>query len=179
MPQKRNPDVAEIIRGKTGRVYGDLIALLTIMKGIPLAYNRDMQEDKPPVFDAVDTAKGCLETAAAMVSSMTIHPERMNQATGKGFLQATEVADYLTRKGLPFRQAHGIVHDMVDYCIKQQKTLQDLTRNELKRFSPCFTDDIASLLIPCKIVERKSSYGGTSSASVRRQIQKLKKVLSA
>jgi argininosuccinate lyase len=177
MPQKRNPDVAEIVRGKTGRVYGDLLALLTIMKGLPLAYNRDLQEDKPPVFDAADTVKGCLEVMAGMVATLKTKPENMLQATGKGYLQATELADYLARKGMPFRQAHGIVKEIVAYCSKEQRTLDSLEAGELARFSPDLKEDVLPALAPARIVAAKTSFGGTAPASVRRQIRALKNML--
>lgn len=174
MPQKRNPDVAEIIRGKTGRIYGDLVALLTIMKGLPLSYNRDLQEDKPPVFDAADTVTHCLVVMAGMVSSLRAKPERMLRSTDKGFLQATELADYLASKGMPFRQAHGVVQGIVASCLDRNTTLRELSADELRRFSPLFGADVLKLLAPQTIVARKNSYGGTSPVSVRRQLQKLR-----
>jgi len=178
MPQKRNPDAAEIVRGKTGRVYGDLFALLTVMKGLPLAYNRDMQEDKPPLFDAVDTVRQCLSVMAGMLASLRTNPDRMLRSTDKGFLQATELADYLADKGVPFRQAHGVAQDIVAYCLRRQKTLRELTADELRQFSPLFGADVQKLLAPQSVVERKTSYGGTSRASVRRQLRLLRKLLS-
>jgi argininosuccinate lyase len=177
MPQKRNPDMAELVRGKTGKVYGNLMAILTVMKGLPLAYNRDMQEDKPPLFDAVDTIKDCLGVMAPMVFSMEIKPESMYNSTKKGFLCATELADYLTKKGMPFRTSHGIVKNIVEYCVKNDKELIDLSIKELKAFSVLFDDKAKLLLDPEKIVNLKKSQGGTSVSSVKKQIAGLKELL--
>lgn len=177
MPQKRNPDVAEIVRGKTGRIYGDLMALLTIMKSLPLAYNRDMQEDKPPVFDAADSIKGNLEVMAGMIDGMKIFPERMLASTARGFLQATELADYLSRNGIPFRTAHGIIKEIVTHCAERGRSLTDLSLAELQAFSPVFRKDVVAELQPQRIVSRKISEGGTSPQSVKRQIALLKKLL--
>ncbi|MGI6734532.1 MAG: argininosuccinate lyase [Anaerovoracaceae bacterium] len=142
MPQKKNPDMAELIRGKTGRVYGDLFALLTIMKGLPLAYNKDMQEDKPPLFDAGDTLKDCLSIFTQVISTMEIKTQNMEKAANSGFMNATDAADYLVKKGLPFRDCHEIIGKMVLYCIKENKNLDDLTLKEFKNFSPLFEADI-------------------------------------
>ena len=131
MPQKKNPDPAELIRGKTGRVYGDLMALLTVMKGLPLAYNKDMQEDKEPVFDAIDTVKLCLSVFAPMISTLVFKPKKMRRAAAEGFLNATDCADYLVKKGLPFREAYGLVGQLVSYCIKEKSTLEDLDRKSV------------------------------------------------
>jgi len=177
MPQKRNPDVAEIIRGKTGRIYGSLLALLTLMKGLPLAYNRDMQEDKPPVFDAADSISVCLEAMAPMLASMDVAPLAMARSAGLGYTAATELADYLVRKGQPFRQAHGIVKTLVAYCIKNGKQFHELSAGELNRFSPLLGGDALEFVEPEAIVSRKTSAGGTSPASVKKQISKLKKFL--
>ncbi|OGS23222.1 MAG: argininosuccinate lyase [Elusimicrobia bacterium RIFOXYB2_FULL_50_12] len=177
MPQKRNPDVAEIIRGKTGRIYGSLLALLTLMKGLPLAYNRDMQEDKPPVFDAADSISVCLEAMAPMLASMDVAPLAMARSAGLGYTAATELADYLVRKGQPFRQAHGIVKALVAYCIKNGKQFRELSAGELNRFSPLLGGDALEFVEPEAIVSRKTSAGGTSPASVKKQISKLKKFL--
>ncbi|MBN1621522.1 MAG: argininosuccinate lyase [Endomicrobiales bacterium] len=177
MPQKRNPDAAEIIRGKTGRVYGDLITLLTLMKGIPLSYNRDMQEDKPPLFDAVDSMKSVLEITAPLLLGITVNPEKMLEATKNGYICATEVADYLAKKNVPFRTAHKIVKDMVKYCIKKNIKLDELTGAELKKFSKNFNKDISSFLKPDKVVYMKSSEGGTSPKSVKKQIKDLSSLL--
>ncbi|GAB1477052.1 argininosuccinate lyase [Bacillota bacterium] len=142
MPQKKNPDMAELIRGKTGRVYGDLFALLTIMKGLPLAYNKDMQEDKPPLFDAGDTLKDCLTIFTQVISTMEVKKENMEKAVVSGFMNATDAADYLVKKGLPFRDCHEIIGKMVLYCIGENKRLDDLTMDEFKRFSFLFEEDI-------------------------------------
>ncbi len=177
MPQKRNPDCAEIVRGKTGRVYGGLMALLTIMKGTPLCYNRDMQEDKPPLFDAADTILQCLDVARGMIESMAVDRGAMFNATERGFMAATELADHLARKGMPFRQAHGIIKEMVRYCVSHNKTFGDLTIGEFKRFSPLFGNDITRAIRPGTIVAAKTSAGGTSPVSVRRQLAKLSSVM--
>jgi argininosuccinate lyase len=177
MPQKRNPDCAEVVRGKAGRVYGDLFALLTIMKSLPLAYNRDMQEDKPPVFDAVDAVKACLEISAGMIASMKVNEVKMKAALGRGFLSATELADYLSRKGMPFRTAHGIVRDMVLYCAGKGISLKDLTDSEMNRFSKLFTADAKRLADPSTAAAAKTSFGGTSQGSVRAQLKKFSKII--
>lgn len=176
MPQKRNPDCAEIVRAKSGRVYGDLLTLLTIMKSLPLAYNRDMQEDKPPVFDAVDSIKMCLDITAGMTASMKINSAKMKLSLDRGYQSATELADYLSRKGLPFRAAHGIVKDMVAYCIKNNLKLNELSLSELKRFSSLFSEDAKKMADPALAVEAKTSQGGTSLNSVKSQINSLGKV---
>jgi argininosuccinate lyase len=142
MPQKKNPDVAELIRGKTGRVYGSLISLLTMMKSLPLAYNKDMQEDKDAIFDAVDTVKACLPVFTKMLSTMKIKRENMYRAACGGFTNATDVADYLVKKGIPFRSAHEIVGRMVLYCIDNDKALDELTIDEFKGFSPKIEEDV-------------------------------------
>ena len=177
MPQKRNPDVAEIIRGKTGRMYGDLFALLTLMKGIPLAYNRDMQEDKPPLFDSVDSVRSCLEVMGGMIETMTVNADTMRRATERGFLSATELADYLARKKIPFRTAHGKVKEIVSYCVKRGKTLEELSVAELKGFHSDFDADIKTFLSLDHIVRAKRSEGGTAPASVKVQLRKLKGLL--
>jgi len=176
MPQKRNPDVAEIIRGKSGRVFGSLVALLTLLKGLPLAYNRDLQEDKPPLFDAVDTVKPCLELMAAMLSSIQINVSKMLAASEKGYLQATELADYLAKKGMPFRQAHGVVAKIVSYCIEKSIVFSGLSVSKLKAFCPLFEADVLKVLDPMEIIKRKVSYGGTSEESVKQQLLRLKKI---
>lgn len=177
MPQKRNPDVAEIIRGETGRVYGSLMALLTIVKGLPLAYNRDLQEDKPPLFDTIDTVTGCLGVMAPMIASMVIHIEVMERACDQGFIGATELADYLTVRGVPFRFAHGVVRKIVSYCQAKGVRFDQLSVEELKRFHKKFDFNALQLLTPQKVVAAKTSYGGTSPQSVSRQIKKLKSLM--
>ncbi len=156
MPQKKNPDVAELVRGKTGRVYGDLMTLLTVMKGIPLAYNKDMQEDKEAVFDGLDTASLSLKTFCGMIKTMKVKKENMRKGAGLGFTNATDVADYLVKKGMPFRNAHGVVGEIVLECINKNKMIEELTLDELKEFSPIFEEDIyhAIDLITC-VEERK------------------------
>ncbi len=177
MPQKRNPDSAEIIRGKTGRVFGSLFSLLTMMKGLPLAYNRDMQEDKPAVFDAVDTVKITLEIMAGIIKTLKIKPEEMKKSNEKGFLGATEIADYLSKNGVPFRNAHEVVRQIVEFCIKEGKMLKDLTVEEFKSFSKFFNANIYDMILPKKVVTQKTSYGGTSKISVLTQLSKLKKLV--
>ncbi len=177
MPQKRNPDCAEIIRGKSGRVFGDLTALLTIVKALPLAYNRDLQEDKPPVFDATDTVKLCLEVMTDMMNSFSFNGEKTLKSTQKGFIQATEIADYLARKNIPFRTAHAIVKDIVHYCIKKDKTLNDMSIEEYKNFSKEIEKDIFKFIDIKNIINAKSSYGGTSKKSVLKQIADIKKCI--
>jgi argininosuccinate lyase len=179
MPQKRNPDVAEIVRGETGRVYGALVAMLTVLKGLPLAYNRDLQEDKPPLFDAVDTLMGSLSVMAPMVASIKINGAQMQLGCQEGFLEATELADYLTKRGVPFRAAHGVVHQIVLYCQKKKIKFKDLSLPVLKRFHAKFEPGVFDVLTPEHVVRAKSSYGGTSPASVKRQIKKLKSLLKS
>lgn len=171
MPQKKNPDVAEIVRGKVGRVYGDLTALLTLMKGLPMAYNRDLQEDKAPVFDASDTLQMCLAVVARMIPSIAVHEDAMFRATQRGFLEATDLADFLTEKGMPFREAHGIVGGIVLRCTKQGKRLADLTVNELKDFSELFDGDALRLMDPEAIIGRRNTVGGTAPKRVRQALR--------
>lgn len=170
MPQKKNPDMAELIRGKTGRVYGDLMALLTVMKGLPLAYNKDMQEDKEPVFDAHDTLLHCLKMMEGMLSTMTVNVDRMAQSAKSGFMNATDAADYLVSKGIPFRDCHEIIGKMVLYCIGNNKSLEDLSMPELKSFSPAFDDDIYDHIDIKACIKAKKSEGSTSYASVEKQL---------
>ncbi|MCA6071601.1 MAG: argininosuccinate lyase [Endomicrobium sp.] len=177
MPQKRNPDCAEVIRGKSGRIFGDLIALLTIAKSLPLAYNRDLQEDKPPVFDALDNVKMCLKVINEMTKSLKFVKERTLKSTEKGFIAATEIADYLTRNNVPFRTAHGLVKDIVLYCKKHSKALNELSIKEYNKFSPIFKKDIFNCLDLKNITNIKMSYGGTSRKSVIRQIKNIKRKL--
>jgi argininosuccinate lyase len=177
MPQKKNPDVAELIRGKTGRVYGALIALLTIMKGLPLSYNRDMQEDKVPLFDAVDTVKACLSVLAEMVPRMKFNKERMAAAASGGYSTATDIAEYLVRKGMPFREAHGVAGRIVLHCIKNKKGLNELKIRDFKGFSPLIGTDIYQCLTPEGSVMAKTSRGGTSKTMVKQQIKRLKKTV--
>lgn len=177
MPQKKNPDVAELVRGKTGRVYASLICLLTLMKALPLSYNRDMQEDKPPVFDAADTLKACLSVTNAMLPEITFNTEKMLHTAAEGYSTATDLAEYLVRKGVPFRQAHEITGKVVRYCINNKKDLQSLNLKELKSFSRVIEADVFKALGPCESVKSRSSYGGTSPSEVMRQIRYFRKTL--
>ena len=170
MPQKKNPDVTELIRGKTGRVYGDLNTLLVMMKGIPLAYDKDMQEDKEAIFDAVDTLELCLRTVTPMLATMTPLPANMRRAAAKGFINATDCADYLTKKGMPFRDAYKLTGCMVSDCIAKDKTLEELTLDEFKGYSALFENDIYDAIDLIKCCEGRTSYGGPSEASVNNQI---------
>ena len=179
MPQKKNPDVAELVRGKTGRVYGDLMGLLTTMKGLPLAYNKDMQEDKEPVFDAVDTVKMCLPVFTGMLSTMRVLPEKMRRAAGGGFINATDCADYLAKKGMPFRDAYTTVGNLVYYCGQQGKLLEELTLDELRDISPLFEEDVYEALRLETCMGQRSSYGGPAVAETTRQIQELRTFISA
>ncbi len=178
MPQKKNPDVAELIRGKTGRVYGGLISLLTIMKGLPLAYNRDMQEDKIPLFDAVDTLKACLTVASEMVSQIKFKKQRMSDTASEAFSTATDIAEYLVRKGLPFREAHEVTGRIVRHCIDSNKGLIDLQIKDLKGFSQVIQKDIYKYLTAEGSVMAKKSGGGTSRSEVEKQIRRLKKTIT-
>ncbi|MGN0976302.1 MAG: argininosuccinate lyase [Gemmiger sp.] len=170
MPQKKNPDVTELIRGKTGRVYGDLNTLLVMMKGIPLAYDKDMQEDKEAIFDAVDTLALCLKTVTPMLATMTPLPENMRRAAARGFINATDCADYLTKKGVPFRDAYKCTGSMVAWCIAHDKTLEELTPDEFRSFSPVFGEDVYDAIDLTACCEGRTSYGGPTKASVLRQV---------
>jgi len=177
MPQKKNPDAAELIRGKTGRVYGNLINLLTMMKALPLAYNHDMQEDKEPLFDSIFTVKKCLFLMSKMIETMQVNKEKMEKSTKGDFSTATELADYLVKKGLSFREAHKLVGKIVLYCLENEKILEDLTLAELNSFHKNFNKDTLEILKPQSAVETKDSFGGTSLKSVSESIQKAKKIL--
>lgn len=177
MPQKKNPDAAELIRGKTGRVYGNLINLLTMMKALPLAYNHDMQEDKEPLFDTVSTLESSLFLMSKMIETMQVNKGKMEEGTKGDFSTATELADYLVKKGLSFREAHKLVGGMVIYCLENEKILEDLTLSELRSFHKIFNDDTLKILKPVSAVEEKDSYGGTSLKKVKESIQKAKKIL--
>jgi argininosuccinate lyase len=170
MPQKKNPDIPELIRGKTGRVFGDLVALLTLMKSLPLAYNRDMQEDKPPLFDAVDTLLGCLEIMLKMLPTIQVKVQTMRQAASVGFLNATDMADYLVGQGVPFRNAHGIVGQAVAHALSQGKELHELTLKELKNFSKVIENDLFDRLTLEQVIARRQSAGGTAPDNVRAAI---------
>ena len=177
MPQKRNPDMAELVRGKTGRVYGDLMALLTTLKGLPLAYNKDMQEDKEAVFDACDTVKMCLEVFCGMVKTMSANTKNMKLAAQKGFINATDLADYLVKKGLPFRSAYKISGQLVALCIQKGTVLEELPLDVYKTFSDLFDQDLFNAIDLSTCVEKRISAGGTSVASVESQIQYVKEIL--
>ena len=169
MPQKKNPDMCELIRGKTGRVYGHLMGLLTVMKGLPLAYDKDMQEDKEGVFDAIDTLYFALDIYAGMISTMTVNGKHTRAVLENDFSNATDMADYLAKKGLPFRQAHAVVGNAVHYCIEHHKVLLDMTMEEFKSMSPLFEEDIKEVLSIENCVKNRESYGGTGPKSVERQ----------
>ena len=177
MPQKKNPDVAELIRGKTGRVYGDLLALLTVMKGLPLAYNKDMQEDKEALFDGRDTAFACLEILAAMLPTTTFHPQVMARSAASGFTNATDAADYLVRCGIPFRQAHEIIGRMVLQCVQSGKGLEELSLTELRAFSPLIGEDFYEAVSLTACVQRRSVPGGPAPERVWERISALKATL--
>ncbi|MBQ9080627.1 MAG: argininosuccinate lyase [Clostridia bacterium] len=178
MPQKKNPDMAELIRGKTGRVYGDLMALLTVLKGLPLAYNKDMQEDKESIFDACDTAAMCLDVLIPMVETMKANADNMLSAAQRGFINATDLADYLVKKGMPFRSAYKISGELVAKCIAEGKVLETLTLDEYKAYSDLFDTDLYNEISLSTCVEKRISEGGTSVASVEKQIKYVKEVLS-
>lgn len=177
MPQKKNPDVAELVRGKTGRVYGDLITLLTVMKGIPLAYNKDMQEDKEALFDALDTVTLSLKTFTGMIDTMKVNKDNMKKGASGGFTNATDVADYLAKHNVPFRTAHSIVGEMVLYCIKENKAIEELSLKEFKSFSPVFEEDIYNAIDLLTCVEERKVIGGPSSESIKIQINALDKFI--
>ena len=170
MPQKKNPDVAELVRGKTGRVYGDLMSLLTVMKGLPLAYNKDMQEDKEPVFDVVDTVEMCLPVFTAMLDTMTVRTDNMRSAAGRGFINATDCADYLTKKGMPFRDAYTVTGNLVAACTAQGRTLEELTLPEFQAVSPLFEADVYEAIRLENCMALRASYGGPAVSETSRQI---------
>jgi argininosuccinate lyase len=170
MPQKKNPDVAELVRGKTGRVYGDLVSLLTVMKGLPLAYNKDMQEDKEPVFDAIDTVEICVPVFTAMLDTLTVRPKDMARAASRGFINATDCADYLTKKGMPFREAYMVVGRLVNSCIRSGDTLDTLTLRDFRAISNLFDADIYQALELKQCVKERKVYGGPSPDDTQRQI---------
>ena len=177
MPQKKNPDMAELVRGKTGRVFGDLMSLLTVLKGLPLAYNKDMQEDKESVFDACDTVKMCLQVFTGMIATMTANRDNMKRAAQKGFINATDVADYLVKKGMPFRSAYKISGQLVAYCIQNGTVLEELPLQVYQSFSELFEQDVYQDIDLKTCVEKRTSEGGTSAASVEAQIAYVKESL--
>ncbi|MDY4959442.1 MAG: argininosuccinate lyase [Lentihominibacter sp.] len=174
MPQKKNPDMAELIRGKTGRVYGDMITLFTLMKSLPLAYNKDMQEDKPPVFDAVDTLKASIGIFTEMISTITFNKDTMRAAVKNGFMNATDAADYLVRKGIPFRDCHEIIGRIVLHCVNNNTAIEDIPLETLREFSDKFDEDIYENITAEACVNAKKSKGSTSFASVREQLAAIK-----
>lgn len=178
MPQKKNPDIAELVRGKTGRVYGALISILTTMKGIPLAYNKDMQEDKELTFDAIDTVKGCLALFEGMVRTMTFRKDRMEKSAMKGFTNATDAADYLVGRGVAFRDAHGIIGRLVLYCIDKQCSIEDLSIEELKAISPVFEEDVYETVSLKTCVEKRLTIGAPGPGAMREVIDLEREYLS-
>ncbi|OGS24799.1 MAG: hypothetical protein A2297_09710 [Elusimicrobia bacterium RIFOXYB2_FULL_48_7] len=178
MPQKKNPDFAELVRGKTGRVYGSLITLLTLMKGLPLTYNRDLQEDKPPLFDAVDTLQASLEVMAGMAATMKVRVIS-NEEMKTGFMLATELANYLVKKGMPFKEAHSVVKNIVNYCRENEAPLENMKIEALKKFSGLFSADAGKILSVSagSLANLKVSEGGSSIKSVRKQITELVKII--
>lgn len=170
MPQKKNPDIAELIRGKTGRVYGAMVSLLTTMKGLPLAYNKDMQEDKELTFDAIDTVKGCISLFTGMISTMTFRKDRMEASAKNGFTNATDAADYLVNKGVPFRDAHGIIGQLVLYCIEKKKALEDMRLEEFQAISPVFAEDIYSAISMKTCVEKRTTLGAPGREAMEKVI---------
>ena len=174
MPQKKNPDMAELVRGKTGRVYGNLMSILTVLKGLPLAYNKDMQEDKEGIFATCDTVKKCLKVFEGMISTLTVCEDNMRAAAGKGFINATDLADYLVKKGLPFRTAYKISGEIVAQCIKENKILETLPLAEYKKHSDLFESDLFDEISLETCVNKRISKGGTSVKSVEEQIEAVK-----
>ncbi|HJG85702.1 argininosuccinate lyase [Pseudoflavonifractor capillosus] len=179
MPQKKNPDVAELVRGKTGRVYGSLITLLTVMKGLPLAYNKDMQEDKEPVFDAIDTVEMCLPVFTAMLDTLTVLPNNMRRAASGGFINATDCADYLVKKGMPFREAYMIVGRLVNMCIKTGETLDTLPLKDFRAISAAFDEDVYHALELKTCVNGRKAYGGPAKEAVEQQIANIQAFIEA
>ncbi len=177
MPQKKNPDIAELIRGKTGRVYGAMISLLTTMKGLPLAYNKDMQEDKELTFDAIDTVKGCIQLFTGMISTMTFRKDVMERSAKNGFTNATDAADYLVKHGVPFRDAHGIVGRLVLFCLDKGIALDDMTLEEFQAISPVFQEDIYEAISMKTCVEKRTTIGAPGQEAMKQVIQTYKKML--
>ena len=178
MPQKKNPDIPELVRGKTGRVMGALIAMLTIVKSLPMAYNRDMQEDKEPLFDAVDTLAACVDIYTRMLPEIKVKKDRMRQAASTGYLNATDLADYLANQGVPFRKAHSCVGQAVAYAIENGRELHELTLEELTKFAPEVKEEVFTLLEPGSVVNRRTSFGGTATENVEQAIAAAEKELN-
>lgn len=179
MPQKKNPDFGELVRGKTGRVYGDLVAILTVMKGLPMTYDKDLQEDKEPMFDAVDTVTGSLHALRGMVSTMTVKADRMRECAHEGYMAATDLADYLVGKGMPFRQAHGVAGRTVAYCVQAGVKLQELTLDELRAQCDLFDEDVFDWVDIDNVVARRDTYGGTGHEAVAAQMDLAAEKLAA
>jgi argininosuccinate lyase len=179
MPQKKNPDLMELVRAKTGRVYGHLTGLLTTMKGLPLTYNKDLQEDKEPLFDVVDTVEQSLVVMTRLLRELSFNKERMKKAVDEGYLVATDLADYLVRKGMTFRQAHEIVGHMVLYALDHNKELKQLTLKEMKGFSGDIGKDVYDWLEPLSCIDRRNLPGGTGSSSVKRALRKARKEIGS
>ncbi|RLC31665.1 MAG: argininosuccinate lyase [Deltaproteobacteria bacterium] len=179
MPQKKNPDLPELIRGKTGRVYGHLVSLLTTMKGLPLTYNKDMQEDKEALFDTADTVEACLSVTCRLLTGITFHAEELREAVEKGFLDATDLADYLVRKGIPFREAHEVVGRLVLFASDEGKELRELSVSEMKRFSKKIDKDVYEWLDPVRTVNRRNLPGGTGPERVRQRLETARKELES
>ena len=177
MPQKKNPDIAELIRGKTGRVYGNLTTLLTMMKGLPLAYNKDMQEDKEAIFDSIDNVKICIDTLIPMVSTFKVLKGNMKKAALKGFINATDCSDYLVKKGMPFRKAYKITGEIISYCIDNDKTLESLTIDEYKKFDDNFEGDIYQTIDLMECVTKRNVEGGPAPIQVKKRIEEIKKII--
>ena len=179
MPQKKNPDIAELIRGKTGRVYGNLVQILVTMKGLPLAYNKDMQEDKEGIFDSIDTVKICISTIIPMIDTFKVIKENMRKAANKGFINATDCADYLTKKQIPFRKAYKIVGNLVAYCIEKNKTLEDLTLDEYKNIDKTFEKDIYDTIKLENCIKNRNLIGGPSNKTVEQRIEEVNNFLES
>ncbi len=177
MPQKKNPDVAELVRGKVGGIYGNLMALLTMMKGLPLAYNRDMQEDKKPVFETLSTTAACIRVMAGLVQGMTMRVENLARSLEDGYITATDIADYLTAKGMPFREAHRITGEIVSHLTRQGRRFTDLTLAELKAYSDLIEEDIFQVMDPASSVDARKSFGGTARENVRRALKEALEIL--
>jgi argininosuccinate lyase len=177
MPQKKNPDILELIRAKTGRVYANLVNLLTIMKGLPLSYNRDLQEDKPPLFDTIDTTKSCLKILIELLPKIRFNIDIMRQSASMGFTTATDLAEYLVKKGIPFRNAHKITGKIIAYCINNNKNIESLSIEEFKKFSDFFSNDIYNYLSPENSIKNKISEGSTSEKEILKNIKRLKQII--
>jgi argininosuccinate lyase len=176
MPQKKNPDAVELARGKTGRVYGNLLAILTTMKALPLSYNRDMQEDKEGFFDTVDTLLATLEVFTGMVATMRVKGEKTHRAAEEGYILATDLADYLVGKGVPFREAHNIVGKLVQYAVERGKSFRELSISDYKNFSPLFGEDVYSISVESAIAARNIP-GGTAPEQVKQQLARARKIV--